>query len=204
MSLLDNIFKTLGDGARSTRYDIEFYHNDTKITNRDVGILCKTASVPNRQLNSIPIKYKGRDVYIPGQTKYTGTYDCEFFCPENHNIRDYFEKWQQGIEMRSDLVAFNPDDEKSVITGINGLETITIYQLKFNDCELKEATKKYKLYGVYPLEISAMNYDSSGPGNVLTFTVTFQYTYYTVESVNSVNSVNSVETVNIGASVENR
>lgn len=180
MTLLESVFKVLGDGARSTKYDIEFYHNDTKITNKDAGILCKTASVPNRQLNPIPIKYKGREIYIPGQTKYTGTYDCEFYCPENHNIRDYFEKWQQGIEMRSPVVVFNPSDPRSALNDLNGLETITIYQIGYGSLDLKDHKKKYTLHGVYPLEISAMNYDSSGPGNILTFTVTFQYTYYTV------------------------
>jgi hypothetical protein len=180
-TLLDKIYWALGEGARSTKFDIEFYHNETKITNKNAGILCKTASVPNRQLNPIPIKYKGREVYIPGQTKYTGTYDCEFYCTEDHNIRDYFEKWQQSIEMRSSVVVFNPDADKAALNSLNGLETITVYQIKNDSLDLKDKTKKYTLYGVYPLEISAMNYDSSGPGNVLTFTVTFQYTYYTVK-----------------------
>lgn len=181
MALLDNVIKAIGDGARSTKYDIEFYHNDARITNSVLGILCKTASVPNRQLTPVTIKYKGRDIYIPGQTKYTGTYDCEFYCPENHNVRSYFERWQQGIESRSNLVLFNPGDQKTSLQGLNGLETITVYQSQFNSNNYKtHRTKGYKFYGVYPMEISAMNYDSSGPGNVLTFTVTFQYTYYSV------------------------
>ena len=180
-ALQDKIIKVLGDGARSTKYDIDFYHNDQKITNSDIGILCRTASVPNRQVTPISIKYKGRDVYIPGQTKYTGTYDCEFYCTESHNVRDYFERWQQGIEMRSKVVAFNPNDPRSSLQGLNGLETITVYQTKFTSNDFKGArVKGYKFYGVYPMEISAMNYDSSGPGNVLVFTVSFQYTYYVV------------------------
>ena len=183
LTLQEKMISILGDGARSTKYDIEFYHNDTKITSENVGILCRTASVPNRQLISIPIKYKGREVYIPGQTKYTGVFDCEFYCTENHNVRDYFEKWQQSIEMRSQVVAFNPDDAQSRLANLNGLETITVYQTSFlsNDLDNKsQRSKGYKFYGVYPMEISPMQYDSSGPGNVLTFTVTFQYTFYSV------------------------
>lgn len=183
VALQDKILKALGDGARSTKYDIEFYHNDQKITNDEVGILCRTASIPNRQVSPIAIKYKGRDIYIPGHTKYSGTYDCEFYCPENHNIRDYFERWQQGIEMRSKPAVFNPKDSASALQGLNGLETITVYQTKFNSNDYKkDRTKGYKFYGVYPMEISLMNYDSNGPGNVLVFTVTFQYTYYSVLS----------------------
>ena len=122
LTLQEKMISILGDGARSTKYDIEFYHNDTKITSENVGILCRTASVPNRQLISIPIKYKGREV-------------------------------------------------------------ITVYQTSFlsNDLDNKsQRSKGYKFYGVYPMEISPMQYDSSGPGNVLTFTVTFQYTFYSV------------------------
>ena len=85
--------------------------------------------------------------------------------------------------MRSKVVTFNPYDAQSRLANLNGLETITVYQTSFlsNDLDNKsQRSKGYKFYGVYPMEISPMQYDSSGPGNVLTFTVTFQYTFYSV------------------------
>ena len=186
MSNYQNLMrKYLGDGARNTRFDIKL-NIPSEISNsyndsRALSIMCKSANLPNRTIQTQNIVFRGRSIPVPVSTKYSNTWTCTFYNDENHNMRKMFELWLDAVDSKSDYTSFT-DEMKGLIGNDYIKDEIKIEQYSniSNDLETSTPTAIWTLYGVYPTDVSSIELSSESE-SIQEFTVTFSYTYYEID-----------------------
>lgn len=181
----DLMRKYLGDGARNTRFDIKL-NIPSEISNsyndsRALSIMCKSANLPNRTIQTQNIVFRGRSIPVPVSTKYSNTWTCTFYNDENHNMRKMFELWLDAVDSKSDYTSFT-DEMKGLIGNDYIKDEIKIEQYSniSNDLETSTPTAIWTLYGVYPTDVSSIELSSESE-SIQEFTVTFSYTYYEID-----------------------
>ena len=93
--------KTLGDGARSTNFEVFFNMGSDTILN-DKNILIKSTALPTRSHQIIDFKYRGKSIPLRGQTKYSQTWECTFYITERHDVRIALEKIMDSLDNMND------------------------------------------------------------------------------------------------------
>lgn len=192
MSLYHEIIKEyLGDGVRSTQYDLRvelpnIFQDDTDYSKR-ISVLCKSLTLPNISANPIDIRLRGQPIQVNGQSKYSNQWNCTFYCADDMKIRTVFEKWIENYNDRSNngYTSFlgNTSSHKEVPNSQMYMNSIKIYVFPFTvnigtDTDIEDALCEYELFNVFPIDISTLDFSSEGVGNILEFSVTFSYTYY--------------------------
>ena len=178
------IQSALGDGARSTKFDVMFQFTNPNLfpNQRNVAVLVKSSNFPSKSCSTINIPYKGRPIPIRGQEKFTQSWECTFYLDENHKIKNAFEAWIDAL----DETVHYAETENSLVTSTrskhvstnNYTTEICLFQQNFNDTD---QTAKYILHNVFPTEVGSVQLSSEGPGNLLEFTVTFSFSYFDLE-----------------------
>lgn len=182
------IQKVLGDGARTTKFDVAFQFTNPSIfpSSSNVAVMVKSTTFPSKAHQVIDFKYKGRTIPIRGQAKYTNTWECTFYLPENHEIKKGFETW---IDALDEQVYFseNPTSQETQTRSIHSSQgytkDIAIYQLDFQGTN---QVARYTLYNVFPVEVQPVQVQMDPPGNVEELTVTFSYSHYQMETMKGV------------------
>jgi len=184
-SVIQNIMqKTLGDGARATKFDVlfEFTNPKSALPPQDAMALVKATTFPGVTHTTMDFKYKGRSVPIRGQVKYTQTWDCTFYLTQDHSLKYAFDNWivaldeVHGYAMRGQGGAFlNETRKQHAQRGYT--TTIKLYQKDFEDTT---ETAEYTLFNVYPTEVTPIQYSYDSTGQIQEFTVTFAYSYFTM------------------------
>ena len=178
------IQSALGDGARSTKFDVMFQFTNPNLfpNQRNVAVLVKSSNFPSKSCSTINIPYKGRSIPIRGQEKFSQSWECTFYLDENHKIKNAFEAWIDAL----DETVHYAEAENSLVTSTrskhvstnNYTTEICLFQQNFNDTD---QTAKYILHNVFPTEVGSVQLSSEGPGNLLEFTVTFSFSYFDLE-----------------------
>ncbi len=178
-NLLEN---ALGDGARSAKFECVLNVPLSELFPQtiDIATLVKSTSYPSKELTTIDLKYKGRNIPIRGQVKYGQTWDCTFYMEENHSLRNAFEVWIEAIEEihNSDEDAIGLKDLQNQNWDMGYTTTALIAQMNF---ESDKRTAIYELHNLFPTKVTSPNVGFDEVGKVLEFTVSFSYSHYTLE-----------------------
>ena len=174
------IHDTLGDGARSTKFDCLIGLDSYKKGSKMISTFVKTASFPGKSHEVIDLKFKGRNIPVRGQTKYENTWSCTFYLDEMHSLKKAFEDEIEMLDIHSfgnisSRVKFNQSANSTNYTKI-----LTIVQLDFDGTQ---KTAVYNLYNVFPKSVSQVDTDYSEVGKIQEFTVEFSYSHF--DSLNS-------------------
>lgn len=171
------INSTLGDGARSAKFRCFI---DTPLNNgnkaAELDVLCKASSFPGKTTETMDFKHKGKSILVPGQEKFSQTWELTFYLEESHNTRIMFDNWMSGMHYDNYSDLSNQVIESTKKT--NGLVgTMAVSQLNF---EMDSTVCNYVLHNVYPVEMSQVEVASDSVSTMLEYTVTFAYTHYDV------------------------
>jgi type VI protein secretion system component Hcp len=153
----------------------------------------KTARFPSVTHQPIEFKLLGKNIPIPGLTKYNQTWECTFYLTEDHALRHLFIYWITELDKRK---YHKPHDTKKHFdesyTPLQKLITsnIKITQLDFDlnsPYESGRNTNKfawaeYTLHNCYPIDISNTETNYESIGAISEFTVTFTYSHFTFEN----------------------
>ena len=176
----------LGDGARASKFDADiFFRNPALFADSDSQrTLVKTATFPGRQHEQIDFKFKGRSIPVKGQNKYTQTWSCSYYLPEDHKLKAAFETWIESLDQKHNYTADVqqiPGLAQSQKLNADSYTTeIHLFQKNF---ENSQDTAHYVIYNAFPIEVSAVEYSAESVGTVQEFTVTFAYSHYYAEVV---------------------
>lgn len=188
MSSVANLIQTaIGDGARTTKYDVAFQFTNPSMfpSAQNVAVMVKTTSFPAKQHQTIDFKYAGRSIPIRGQVKYSNTWECTFYLPQDHSIKKAFESWIDALDETvyfEDTPSVNVSRTRS-LHNRNGYTTdIAIYQLDFTG---QNQVARYILHNVFPIEVQPLTVNSDGPGDIEELSVTFSFSHYELESLKS-------------------
>ena len=108
---------------------------------------------------------------LPGDTSFSGTYNITFYMTEGHDLRAKFLEWMNVLD--------NFKDNTHAVSPSEYLSILSIHQLK-SDGTITTADEKasYTLYNVFPSGVSEVQVDDATANTILTFDVTFTYTYW--------------------------
>ena len=91
----------IGGGARSNQFRVTILPPSGIAIGLDVArtsILCKGSSLPQVELGTVELKYRGRTINIAGdRTTAAGTWDTIFYNDTDFMIRNALERWNNGI-----------------------------------------------------------------------------------------------------------
>jgi hypothetical protein len=165
------------DFARLFQFQVEGKLGRTEIK-PEHGLYVETASLPGRQINNIPVPYRGLSFNLPGTVSYPGSagYQVVFRCDEEYDLRALLEGelFETFDESTSSGKYSLPKDDNSLI-------------FKTIDKEAK-AKRVYKLFGVYVQAIGDTQYDVKDTGNVATIQATLAYQFWRAGDSNDVNT----------------
>lgn len=186
-SIVQNMLqRTVGDGARATKFQILFQFTNPKSAPSadDMMVLAKTTSFPGKSHATIDFKFKGRSIPLRGQTKYTQTWECTFYLTEDHALKNAFENWIEALDERHNYMQALPagvaETQRLHNTTKNYTTTIILYQRNFDD---DQDTAVYEMHNVFPIEVSPIQYNYEQQGQIQEFTVTFAYSYFTMKTM---------------------
>lgn len=186
-SVANLIHAAIGEGARSTKFDVAFQFTNPSMfpSAQNVAVMVKTTTFPAKQHQTIDFKYAGRSIPIRGQVKYSNTWECTFYLPQDHSIKKAFESW---IDALDETVYFEetPSADVSRTRSLHNrsgyAKDIAIYQLDFTG---QNQVARYTLHNVFPIEVQPLTVQSDGPGDIEELSVTFSFSHFELESLKS-------------------
>lgn len=180
-SIIQNLLNdVLKDGARPTKYSCQVFIPDSlSAEDEKLDTICKATAFPVKSNEVITLKYKGRDIPIPGQEKFSHSLDLTFYLEESHKSKIIFEQWQQALnkENYSGVLSKEIQNLKKEQDGNIDITKSSIILTQLNFDGDKERIQ-YNFYNVFPKEISAVSVAADSVGAISEYTVTFSYLYY--------------------------
>src|SRR5574344_1021387 len=68
------------------------------IEGKTLNILCRSAGLPERNINHTTIWHKGRQYNVRGETDYVGDYEISIVDDSGMRIRNVFDKWLKQVD----------------------------------------------------------------------------------------------------------
>jgi len=181
-SIQSKIDLFVGDAARATKYRLHLpvpQNINSTISGDNIDLVCKSANIPAKALDTIILKHKGRDIPIPGQEKFNQTFDLIFYLDPNHNLKKVFEDWITALDADSYQKNIPSNVSNSRVERNNTIGALkvdlTIQQLDFDEYN---TNSKYIFRYAFPTNVSEISYGSDKIGEILEFTVTFSFTFF--------------------------
>jgi len=166
---ITNYFRVMQerDFLRNHQYRVSSLIYEGFSLGEDSLVYLKTAEIPNRTINSVPVPFMGLNFSVPGTAQYAGTMDLTFYCDQPQVIRSFFEAISYAT--------FDDRFSGGAYT-VNGGNLLSFYTYNNQSTEL--ITTKYTLIGIYPTVVGNLAMDTTGQGEVLNFTATIAYQYW--------------------------
>jgi len=149
-------------------------HGETVIEQGDTidkSILIKTTTLPSTTIGNIEIPYQGRKINMPGDRAAPADISLTIIYHKENNIHKKFHNAMEKIQ-ESDGTGIKPWDL------IDNIMTIGVGDPEKPNTLLQS----YKLYGVIPTSIGAVEVSHETTDALLTFDATIQYSYHEFNS----------------------
>lgn len=169
------------DGARPNLFNVAVDMSNLTLPNgaaagRKISFMAKSAQLPGSTISSIPVYYFGRELKFAGNRSFAN-WTLTIVNDEDFIIRKAIEQWMNGINSHAGNVrASNLLSGTSYTT--DGL--VTQYS------KSGSAIKTYRMVGMYPEDISAIDLNWESNNSIEEFSVTFAYQWWETDSTDGV------------------
>jgi hypothetical protein len=165
----------IGGGARANQFRITITPPPGIAIGLDVrrtSFLVSAAAIPAIDMAFIPVPFRGRNVFYPGDRPDPGDWTVTFYNDTDFMIRNAMENWSNGInDFANNTGLTNPADFQT---------DLQVEQLDRDDTILKT----YILRNCFPTNIAEITLDMSSNDAIETFGVTWKYTHLEASGVN--------------------
>jgi len=165
----------IGGGARANQFRITITPPPGIAIGLDVrrtSFLVSAAAIPAIDMAFIPVPFRGRNVFYPGDRPDPADWTVTFYNDTDFMIRNAFENWSNGInDFANNTGLTNPADFQT---------DLQVEQLDRDDTILKT----YILRNCFPTNIAEIALDMSTTDAIETFGVTWKYTHLESSGVN--------------------
>jgi hypothetical protein len=165
----------IGGGARANQFRITITPPPGIAIGLDVrrtSFLVSAAAIPAIDMAFIPVPFRGRNVFYPGDRPDPGDWSTTFYNDTDFMIRNAMERWSNGInDFANNTGLTNPADFQT---------DLQVEQLDRDDTILKT----YLLRNCFPTNIAEITLDMSSNDAIETFAVTWKYTHLEASGVN--------------------
>ena len=182
---IEKIKSTLiGGGARPNLFQVDLTSfpgsGDEGYDSDSFSVLCKAAQLPASNVASIDVPFRGRIFKVAGDRTFD-TWTVTVINDNDFVIRAAMERWMQEIAQYADGSGLlNPADYQidAVVKQFSRLNT----DPNARRGEGLETIKKYKFYGIFPTNISAIDLSYDTSDTIEEFTVEFQVQYWSPDN----------------------
>jgi hypothetical protein len=175
-------------GTRANRFSIKFnwpaavQAGDVNLTYHAVA-----AKLPEGELGSISIPYRGRVAHFAGDRDYKPWTVTIIDDTGNNESWSLFHKWSNLLNSHATNKSLDPT---FAANGSNLLlKTIEVNQLSHSTGNNNDYTaghdvlRKITLNHAWPSEVGQIGFDMGEGGSLVSFTVTFSYDYYELSDI---------------------
>jgi hypothetical protein len=158
-----------GGGARPSLFQVQLtppagvFDASQKLT-----FTCRASSIPASTVAPVEVPYFGRKIKLAGDRTFAD-WNVTVMNDEDYNVRAMFEEWSQRLNT-------NETNLKTIQN--NDYKTVDAVVQQFGKIGESKVIAQYNFYGLFPLEISAMELDWDSTNQIQTFNVTFAYDYW--------------------------
>jgi len=176
MATLDE-FKAqlIGGGARPNQFRVTITPPSGIAIGLDVrrtSFLIKATSLPTQLIGEIPLKFRGRTVYMAGDRDEFEAWNTTIINDTDFMVRNAIERWMNGI---NDL-----ENNTGVINSADYQTDATVEQLDRDDTVLKT----YIFRGLWPQSLGAIELSHDTANEIETFECTWRYQHFVASGVN--------------------
>ena len=187
MSNIDEFKANLiGGGARANQFRVTITPPSgidfIGLVTRRTSFLVKAAALPTRSITEIPLKFRGRTIYLAGDAAEPEPWEVTFYNDTDFMIKTAIENWSNGI---NDFV------EATGVTAPSDYQTdLEVEQLDRSGTVLK----KYILRNCWPTTSgSAIELSMDSESTVEEFSVSWRYQHFEASGVQAALSLTGGE-----------
>ena len=165
----------IGGGARANQYRVTITPPAGIAIGLDVrrtSFLVTASSLPAQTLAEIAVPFRGRQIYIAGDSTFEPAWTTTFMNDTDFMIRNAMERWSNGI---NDLA-----EATGVIAPADYQTDLTVEHLDRDDTVLKT----YIFRSAWPTTIGAIELTNDTQDTIETFDVTWRYQHFEASGVN--------------------
>jgi hypothetical protein len=165
---INNFIQKFDGGSKPTLYQVIV----TGLGNyNDLQFFCKATSLPASTIGEIPVPYLGRVIKVPGDRTFDD-WSVTVLNTENMTLRRTFEDWNNALNEREGNIA--------TVAGGSVFAAIRQYEATVNQLDRKgNVVRSYRLFNMFPKEVSNVELGYDQVDVVSEFTVTFAYSHFT-------------------------
>jgi len=160
--------KLAGGGARANQFKVVMpFPGYAQVGGEieDLAFLCRATSIPEMNIASINIPFRGRNIKIAGD-RTIAEWGITVLNDTNFKLRNAFERWQNGINNMSDNEGLTNPVDYQVDAFVDHLD------------RNGNTVKSYTLRGAFPTIVGAIELTYDEATAIEQFDVTFQYQYF--------------------------
>ena len=176
---IEKIKSTLkGGGARPNLFQVNLtsFPGGADYDSDEFSILCKAAQLPASNIASIDVPFRGRIFKVAGDRTFD-TWTVTVINDNDFKIRTAMEAWMQFTGQYADGSGATDPATYQVNADVVQFARQASALNKVDTTGLAEA-KKYRFYGIFPTNISAIDLSYDTGDTIEEFTVEFQVQYW--------------------------
>lgn len=163
-----------GLGLRKNRYLIEI----PDANGEQLNVLCQSAGLPERNINTVDVWHKGRRYTVRGETDFGGEYEVSIVDDDKMKLRQFFDAWLKKVD---DSSRGAPSGGASYEGG--GASVSFDYQTDINIWQTDRPNGGVKIYGyklqnAYPKQVGIVTLDDGEENTLSEFSVTFAFSEF--------------------------
>ena len=169
------------DGARASLFDITFPRLPiiSGAGGDEITFKARASSLPGDSVSSINVDYFGREIKVAG-TRTLPDWSITVINDEDFFIRNYMEQWMSSLNshvsnLRSPLSARAGQYQTDA--------TIRQY------AKTGQIIKSYKMVGLFPTDVSAIDVDWSSGDTIEEYSITFAYQWWESNTTDATSAI---------------
>lgn len=172
---LSNFYEKLKNpGLRTNhQFQMEFNGDDVDSQWDSFIVFAESTSLPGRRTVSTPTPFYGFNFQVPTNIQYDQEWTVNIRCDKNLTTRKLMEAWFD----KTGALKNSTGGKKGIVPSNTYALVHMLSPDFFNQGSAAAPIKTYRMVGVYPLTLGAINL-AHGDNGISTYSVTFQLQYW--------------------------
>ena len=158
-----------GGGARANQFSVSMSGSGAAGLTGNFHFLCRSAQIPALTIGEIAVPYRGRQIFLAGDRTYDA-WTVTVINDRQYTVRSFLESWMD------DMGDIGGTTKANTISASENYANAWVKQLDRNN----SAIRTYKLEGVWPTTLDAIDLSFDANDAVEEFGATFRFNWMTI------------------------
>ena len=170
-----------GLGLRTNKYLLQIPVNGQ--SGLKINVLCRSSSLPERNIDTVTMMYRGRRHNLRAETQFPGTYEISVVDDSDMELRKMFDRWLNAVDLVPGSEESGMSDgeftaNNSRFGEVNRGNGRKSYQLDLNIWQLDAnniPVYGYVLKGAFPSSLGTVTLEDNDDSTMSEFSITISY-----------------------------